>query len=69
MARAVIAPLSSRKSRRWRRATTRARIGASLQLGQHLAHALRVSIQLTGERAKPFLLRYTLGRVIERVPL
>jgi len=44
-------------------------IGASLQLGQHLAHALRVSIQLTGECAKPFLLRCTLGRVIERVLL
>jgi hypothetical protein len=65
----VIAPLSSRKSRRWRRTTTRAEIGASLQLGQYLAHALRVSIQLTSERAKPFLLRCTLGRVVERVLL
>ena len=39
----------------------------SLRLGQDLAHAVRVSVQLTSECAKPFLLRCPLDRVVERV--
>jgi hypothetical protein len=44
-------------------------IGASLELGQYFAHALRFSVQLTSECAKPFLLRGSLGLVIERMLL